>query len=361
MTQQKSIGIYLTSMTMGGAERVALNLSSGLVDYGYDVDLVLVNATGSLLDDVPEEVSIVDLAAGRVLKSVRPLQGYLSNREPDVLYSMMTEPNLIAIAAQRLANAGSRLVISEHNMLSRSAETTKDQIIHAGAWALYPLADEVVAVSKGVRDDLVANTRLDTNSISVIYNPVDIEWIHGLATKPVDHRWIMDESLKVVIAGGRHEPQKGFDTLLNAFSRLERNDVRLILFGTGPETESLEGLAQSAGIADQVDFVGFVENPYKLMAHADLFVLSSEYEGFGLVLIEALACGCPIVSTDCESGPREILKNGLYGELVPVGDSGALSEMMSSTLARTHDSNRLKRRADHFNIEAAISQYNSIF
>jgi glycosyltransferase involved in cell wall biosynthesis len=361
MVEEKSIGIYLTSMTMGGAERVALNLCKGLTDEGYEVDLVLVQATGELLDDVPAEVSVVDLEASRVLASIGSLREYLSSREPDILYSMMTEPNVVSVVAHQIVATTTRLVLSEHNMLSRSSETLKDHLARGAAWLLYPFADSVVAVSEGVRDDLVANTRLEYDDVSRIYNPVDTEWIRERATEPVDHEWLTDESVEVVLAGGRHEPQKGFDTLLDAFSHLDRENVRLVLFGTGPETESLKERARALDIENRVSFPGFVENPYAYMATADLFVLSSEYEGFGLVLIEALACGCPVVSTDCESGPAEILEDGAFEQLVPVGDESALADAITATLDDSVDSDALRERADDFGIGPSVAHYDSLF
>lgn len=348
-------------MTMGGAERVALSLCSGLADRGYDVDLVLVNATGKLLEEVPSNVSIVDLDAGRVAKSLMPLRDYLSSQQPDVLYSMMTEPNIIAILAHRMASVKTKLVISEHNMLSRSAESLKDRLVKFGAWGLYSLADEVVAVSEGVRRDLAEHTRLSSDDITLIYNPVDIESIQGRAEEPVNHEWFTDDEIDVVLSGGRHEPQKGFDTLLDAFNRIKRSDVRLVLFGTGPETESLKQQATALGIDDRVWFPGFVENPYKYMANADVFVLSSEYEGFGLVLIEALACGCPVVSTDCESGPAEILENGKYGPLVPVGDDEELSNSIKSILNHPVEQTALREASLGYSIDVAIQQYGAVF
>jgi glycosyltransferase involved in cell wall biosynthesis len=361
MAAAKSIGIYLTSMTMGGAERVARNLCKGLVDRGYEVDLVLVEATGELLHDVPDAVSVIDLNASRVLRSFRPLREYLSMYDPDILYSMMTEPNVVAVLAHRLAMTDSRLVVSEHNMLSRSSESLKDQLARAGTWALYPLADDVVAVSEGVHDDLVATTRLEPADISMIYNPVDVKSIREQATEPVDHEWITDDSLDVILAGGRHESQKGFDTLLGAFSRIDEEDVRLVLFGTGPETGSLQAQTEALGIDNRVSFPGFVENPFAYMASADVFVLSSKYEGFGLVLIEALACGCPVVSTDCESGPAEILEDGTYGPLVPVGAASTLADAITATLEDPLESDTLRGRAEDFDIESSVAQYDSLF
>ena len=361
MSEEKSIGIYLTSMTMGGAERVALNLCTGLVDNGYDVDLVLVEATGKLLNDVPTSVSVISLEANRVAKSLLPLRKYLSSEEPDVLYSMMTEPNVLALIAKQLAPIRSRLVISEHNMLSNSSGRIKDQFVKKCAWGLYPLADKVVAVSEGVKNDLIENTRLERNEVTKIYNSVAVDFIRKQAAEQVDDDWLIDDSLDVVLAGGRHEPQKRFDTLLDAFARLNQNNRRLILFGSGPETEPLKSQAESLGIEDRVCFLGFVENPFKYMKAADVFVLSSEYEGFGLVLIEALACGCPVVSTDCESGPAEILEAGTYGRLVPVGDEDALADAITATLNSPINSTLLQNRANDFGIEPSIARYDSLF
>lgn len=361
MGEPRSIGIYLTSMTIGGAERVALDLSSGLSNRGYDVDLVLMDASGDLLNEVPDDVSVVDLNANRVATSLLPLRQYLNSREPDILYSMMTEPNLIAIAASRLTTSDTRLVISEHNMLSQSSESIKDRLIACGAWASYPLADHAVAVSKGVRQDLVAQTRLRADSISTIYNPVRIDSIREKGTEPVNHEWLADETIEVVLSGGRHEPQKGFDTLLDAFARLERDNVRLILFGKGPETEALKERAKTQGIDDRISFPGFIDNPYSYMSNADAFVLSSEYEGFGLVLIEAMACRCPVVSTDCESGPSEILEKGTHGPLTPVGDGDALAFAIKKVLEKQHKPDTLYQRASEFNVDVAIDEYDELF
>jgi len=361
MADQSSIAIYLTSMTIGGAERVALNLSTGLSDYGYDVDIVLVEATGDLLEEIPEEVSVIDLDASRVATSFLPLRRYLKSREPEILYSMMTEPNLIAIAAHQLTRTDTRLVISEHNMLSHSVSSIKDRAITLAAWATYPFADHAVAVSKGVQSELLAKTRLEEGSTSLIYNPVRVEYIREKASEPVNHEWFVDDSIDVVLAGGRHEPQKGFDTLLEAFAQIERDNTRLVIFGRGPKTEELKCQAANLGICDRIHFAGFVENPYSYMATADVFVLSSEHEGFGLVLIEAMACGCPVVSTNCESGPAEILDEGKYGLLTTVGNSALMSKAISETIDNPIRSDVLKRRAEKFDVHNSLKEYVDMF
>ncbi len=348
-------------MSVGGAERVALNLCKGFVNCGYDVDLVLVEATGDLLSEVPEDVSIIDLKSSRVLTSLPPLRRYLSSQQPDVLYSMMTEPNVAAIAAHYFTKADTKLIISEHNTLSISAESIKDQLIMRIAANVYPIADHVVAVSEGVRRDLYANTRLTSGTVSMIYNPIDVDAIRRQAVDQNEHKWLIDDSYHVVLSGGRHETQKGFDTLLKSFARFEQDNLRLILFGKGPETESLKNRTAALGIEDRVHFPGFVKNPYSYMAAADVFVLSSKYEGFGLVLLEAMACGCPVVSTDCKSGPAEILEDGKYGPLVSVDDDAALAAATKEVLRDPINSEMLQARVDDFHIDTVISQYELLF
>lgn len=361
MTAERTIAVCLTSMHVGGAQRVALNLCAGLVSKGHDVDLVLVTAEGDLLQELPEEVSSVNLNADRVASSLLPLQRYLRSREPDVLYTMMTEVNVVAIVAHRLSRASTRLVISEHNMPTNSVQTMKDKALLRAAGLIYPLADHTVTVSQGVYDDLLKVSRLLPEQTSVIYNPVDIEGIRRQAAKPVTHEWLLDENLDVVMSAGRHTPQKGFDTLLEAFAMLDSLNARLVLLGEGPETSSLEERAADLGIGDRVDFTGFVDSPFRYMAAADIFVLPSWYEGFGMVLIEAMACGCPIVSTDCPSGPAEILDEGTYGSLVPIQVPGEMADAISSVLASPPNPRIIMDRADDFAVDTIVSEYEQVF
>jgi len=354
------VSIFLTSMRVGGAQRIALNLCTGLTKKGYDVDLLLVEAHGDLLKELPGQVSVVNLGGSRVATSIVALRQYLRERTPDVLYSMMIEVNIAAVIAHQLAGADTRLVISEHNTPTISAEGMKDQLALRLAALTYPRADHTVTVSKGVRSDLLDVVDVSERNITVIYNPIDVERIRKQATEPVEHKWFTDPSTSVVMSAGRHAPQKGFDILLRAFSYLEGSNARLVLLGEGNETESLRTLATQLGIEDQVDFLGFVDNPFKYMASADVFVLSSWYEGFGNVLIEAMATGCPVVSTDCPSGPNEILKDGAYGPLVPVKDATALSHAIEDVLADPIDESVLASRADDFSIDTIVERYENV-
>ncbi len=348
-------------MQLGGIQRVALNLSSGLVEAGYTVDVVLVNAKGELIDELPAEVCIVDFQCDRVARSILPLRQYIRTKNPDVIYSMMTEINLVTIAAHAFARNECRIIISEHNMLTKSTTSLKDRAIVAGAALAYPFADHAVAVSQGVFNDLLNVTRLNKSNITRIYNPTNVDEIRQKATEPIDHRWLSDESCDVVISAGRHVQQKGFDTLINAFARADFKNTKLILLGKGNETGNLRELTKSLGINSDVDFPGFVENPYNYISQSDVFVLSSEYEGFGMVLVEAMACGCPVVSTDCPSGPAEILDGGTYGHLFPVGDIGEMTNAMDSMLKSPIEKATLVDRANDFSVQSVVKEYESVF
>lgn len=357
----KTVAIYLTSMALGGAQRIARNLCAGLVDKGYAVDVVLVGAHGELLNDLPEKASVIDLNTSRVVTSTLPLTRYLRRQQPDVLYSMMTECNVVATISHKLARTDTCLVVSEHNTPTASASTWKDRFVLRLVPHTYPHADHIVTVSEGVRDDL--RTLLDHSpvDISVVYNPIAVEEIRTQAQEPLDHPWFQDDEIDVVLSAGRHAPQKGFDTLLRAFDQCADEQARLVLLGQGPETESLKSLAVELGLSERVKFTGFVENPFKYMANADVFVLSSWYEGFGNVLIEAMATGCPVVSTDCPSGPHEILEGGTYGLLVPIQDPVRMAEAIDATLSDRPEHTILTARADEFSIPRITEQYTEIF
>lgn len=356
-----SIAVFTNTLHTGGVERVAVDLCQGFVDHNYSVDLVLADASGDLLTELPDEVNIIDLGADRVLQSILPLRRYISSREPKILYSMMTGPNLISIAAGQSVQSQTKIIISEHNMMFKTNNSVKDQMIAFATWSCYPLANHVVAVSEGVSESVYNRTRLSKDKISTIYNPVQVELIKKKGAEPINHNWFNNDDIDVVLSGGRHESQKGFDTLLESFRILSEDNHRLVIFGTGSETKKLELFAEELGISDRVLFTGFVENPYQYMSAADVFVLSSRYEGFGLVLVEAMACGCPVVSTNCNSGPSEILKNGKYGLLVPVGDTKSLAQAIEYALKNPLDSDILIQRAFDFSEKNIIDNYNMLF
>jgi len=356
----KRLAIYLPSMRYGGAERAMLNLARGVAERGYAVDLVLAQAEGPYLAEVPERVRLIDLKASRVLKSLPALVRYLRRERPAAMLATWEHANIIALWARRLAGMPGQLVINEQNTISsstRQASRRHGWLLPTLARRFYPWADGIVAVSNGVADDLARVTGTPRECIDVIYNPIITPEIEAKAHAPLDHPWFMPGQPPVVLAAGRLRPQKDFPTLIRAFAQVRAEQpARLVILGDGPERPALAGLVQQLGLQQDVSLPGFTGNPYAYMARAALFVLSSRWEGLPTVLVEALYCGAPVVSTDCPSGPPEILAEGRHGQLVPVGDAAALARAIGAALAC--DAKRPPRESWRpFEMETMVSQY----
>jgi len=330
------IAFFLPSVRGGGAQRVIVNLVQGITERGLPVDLVLTAAEGAFLDQLPPAVRLVDLRAGRLFRSLVPLTRYLRRERPRALISSMSHANLIALWAARLARRATPVVVTVHNTLS---ETT----MAAGLGphllrTFYPWASWVVAVSRGAADDLARTSGLPLDRVRVVYNPVITPAIMALARQAPDHPWFAPGEPPVILGVGRLTRQKDFPTLIRAFAELRRRRPgRLIILGEGEDRSGLEALAGELGVANDVALPGFRENAMAYMAGSAIFVLSSAWEGLPTVLIEALAAGARVVSTDCPSGPREILQGGRLGALVPVGDVPALTGAMIDALDRPAD------------------------
>lgn len=334
---QKRLAIFISALRLGGAQRSMLKLAQGLVERGYAVDLVLARSEGPFLAEVPASVRVVDLRATRVLTSLVGLVRYLRQERPDVMLSALNYVNIVALWAKRLARVSTRVVVSERNTLSQGSQHASSRRYKLMPWLVkrfYPWADGIVAVSKGVADDLVQLTDIPRDRIHVIYNPIVTPQLWEQAQVAIEHPWFGPDQPAVILAVGRLKPQKDFPTLIRAFARVRQtHPARLLILGEGVERPSLEALVRQLGLEQNVSLPGFVPNPYPYMVRASLFVLSSAYEGLPGVLIEALACGVPLIATDCPSGPREILANGKYGQLVPVGDEVTLAHTIELVLA----------------------------
>ncbi len=354
------ISIFLPSLRGGGAERVMLYLIRGFAERDYDVDLVLAKREGPYLGQVPENVNVVDLQARRVLTSLPALVRYLRRARPAALLSAMDHSNIVALWAQRLARVRARVVVSVHNTLSMGVKHSNGRgrlIPYIARWC-YGWADGVVAVSRGVADDLSNTIGLPRERIRVIYNPVVVPELFELAKEPVDHPWFLAGEPPVVLSAGRLNAQKDYPTLLRAFSLVIRGrPVRLVILGEGEERAGLEAMVRDLGLEDVVSLPGFAKNPYAYMSRATVFVLSSTWEGFGNVLVEAMAVGTPVVATDCPNGPAEILENGKYGRLVPVGNAEALAEGILAALDGSTNSEVLRHRAKEFSYDDIADQY----
>lgn len=357
------IAIFLRGLYGGGTERVMLNLARGFIDRNLKVDLVLARAEGPYLAQVPSGVRVVDLKAQWMPSSLPKLVRYLRQEHPKNLLTALHYPCELALWAKRLSGVSTRVVVSEHNNLSQEAQRiaqTSVRFTPLAARLFYPWADDIVAVSQGVAEDLANVTGLPLERIQVIYNPIIIPELFAQAKELADHPWFKPGEPPVILGVGRLYPQKDFPTLIRAFAEIRQvRSARLMILGDGPEEAELKALVSELGLEKEVAMLGFVQNPYAYMAQAKVFALSSAWEGFGNVLVEAMAVGTPVVSTNCESGPAEILANGKYGLLTPVGDSKAMAEAILSVLsgnAKHLDPSWL----DQFSLEACIQKYLSV-
>lgn len=307
-----------------------MNLAHGMVDRGHAVDLVLVKAEGAYLSELSRHVRLIDLKSDRTVTALPRLVTYLRKERPGALLATPGHANIIALWAGKLAGVKTRIVVREAITPSRSeayhAKRRKTRIISCLTRWSYPLADGIVAVSEGVAEDLSNTYGIRKEKIRTIYNPVVTPDIFTKALAPVPHPWLAEGSPPVIMAAGRMNRQKDHATLMHAFALVrQQHCARLMILGEGAERPRLEALAREMGIESDVSFPGFATNPFAYMARARVFVLSSTFEGLPNVLIQALALGTPVVSTDCPSGPWEILQGGRFGLLVPVADSSAMA------------------------------------
>lgn len=391
-----TIAVYLPNLDGGGAEKIALTLATGLVERGYTVDLVLASKRGPYLACVPSSLRIVELdqvkpmsgwltvirafrfdaalaLRARIwqkhsvpkLRALAPLARYLTRDQPAVLMTNMWPGNLLGILARRLAGAKCRLITVEHGTFSQAVNywphTQRQPAFYTLIAQLYEGANARVAVSDSVADDLAATTGLRRESIQTIYNPVvDGDMMAGKNKRP-NHRFFEPGEPPVILAVGRLHPVKDFSTLIDAFIRVRsRHNARLIILGEGDERLALTERIAASGFEADVDMPGWVDNPLPYMTHANVLALTSRYEGLGNVLIEAMACGCPVVATDCPGGPREILAGGRYGPLVPVGDVQALADAIVTTLNMPIEEQILKHRAKDFSVDRSIDNYDGL-
>lgn len=357
------ISIFLPSLVGGGAERVMVTLANAFSARGFNVDLVLAKATGAYLRDVAPSVRVVDLQAGRVLKALVPLALYMRRERPMAMLSAMAHANVVALLACKLAQVPLRLVVSERTTISAAYSVAKglvERINFALVPMLYRAADGICTVSQAASDDLAAFCGLPLQRVETIYNPFDLVRITDKAAEPLDHSWFAAGQLPVLLAIGRLTEAKDYPTLIRAFAKLrQQRKARLVILGEGELRPALQALLASLSLGeDAVQMPGFVPNPYAWLARCRLFVLSSRWEGLPGVLIEAMACGVPVVSTNCLSGPDEILEGGRWGRMVPVGDVDALARAMAAMLDMpSSERPDVRLRAADFEQDRAVDAY----
>jgi glycosyltransferase involved in cell wall biosynthesis len=355
------IALFMPSLEGGGAERMMVHLANAFVKRGVQVDLVLVRAVGAYQDEVDDQVRVIDLQASRILTAFPKLTRYLRTHRPEAMLSTLTFANVVATWACRWVRHAPRLVLREANTVSAISGPSsglKNRLIPYLIHWFYLWADRVVAVSEAARDDLIRTTGVPADLVTTIYNPVVTDELLEKAQEPLDQPWFAEDAPPVILGVGRLEPQKDFETLIRAFHQVQsEQEARLVILGKGSERATLERLVQSLGMDNSVQMPGFVDNPFQYMARAEVFVLSSRFEGLPGVLIQAMATGCPVVSTDCPSGPREILEDGRWGALIPVGDEEALATAILGAIDSLHCSDELRGRAQAFSASQAVDQY----
>jgi glycosyltransferase involved in cell wall biosynthesis len=400
MKEKKRIALFLKSLEGGGMVTSMLRLARGIAERGHSVDvLVAAKPEEAIWEAAPDNATTVclprnALARLRLWQALRsykrygsenhkkpfiPIKmpraprylpavtDYMKRARPDGMIVAGTGYNLTALWARRLSGVQMPIVISERNSLQAEISLHENK----GDWLwqhapqlvaqAYPEADAIVANSYGVAMDLAETTGLPTSSMTTIFNPVVNAALQEKSRAPVDHPWFAPGMPPVILGAGRMHPQKDLQMLVKAFAKVrETREARLVILGEDAKhgvREELLTLAAALGVSDDLDLPGFVENPFAFMAKAGVFALSSRYEGCPNVLIEALACGCPVVSTRCPHGPDEILRDGEFGALVNVGDHAAMARALGASLDQSHDKRRLMERASDFGFDRAVDSY----
>ena len=402
VTEKRRLAFYMHHLRGGGVSKMRLIIAGALANRGHEVDLVVCESGGNLSGQEPENVHMVHLEPSSWARArlyalfgdpggLPPLAGfalgprtnsatlpylpdlarYLRERQPDVLYVATTFMAVEAAIALRRVKGPTKFVVSEH------IHFTPDHPVVSGwnAWYIRPLlhrtysrADAVLAISEGVADEVARRSGFPRERIQTITNPTVTPQVEEKAREPLDHPWFQPGQPPVVLGVGRLSRSKDFATLVRAFAQVRQSrPLRLVILGdakterkTAKRISDLMELATELGVAEEVDLPGFVTNPYQYMARAAVYVLSSHYEGLPNGLIEAIACGCPVVSTDTPSGPFEILEGGKYGPLVPIGDVDAMAHAIEKVLDQPPDREWMRRRAADFSVDVATDRYEAL-
>lgn len=363
------IAIYLSDLMGGGTEWFALRLARGLSAEGLKPVFVVIRKEGDLLPTVAKEFDIFSLDGHEynlknLIRAVPALVRFLKKHRPRILVCNLPLVNITAGVAVLIARTKTRLMFVEHMIVSQTLIKRSwggRFLTKLGLRFIYPMADMVVAVSNAAANDLATLTNIPEQEIKVIYNPIIPDDLPALCQETPDHPWLQNHSVPVIFSIGRLLPVKNFDVLIRAFNEAKKHKpLKLIIIGEGDERPRLQELVRSLNLEDCVDLAGFKDNVFSYLTAADLFILPSSTEAFGNVIAEALACGIPVVSTDC-GGVREVLGNGEYGDLVPVGNAEQMSSAILRNLSKEHDRLKLKEQGMRFSTRSCVHKYKEIF
>jgi glycosyltransferase involved in cell wall biosynthesis len=352
------IALFLPSLAGGGAERVFVQLANEFARLGLRIDLVLASAQGPYIGEMAATVRLVDLGAGGVMAALPKLVRYLRRERPAVMMSALDHANVIAVIASRLAGTGTRCVVSMRSVASAVFDgegTFRSWIVLQLMKRAYPMADAIIANSQVAAADLARLLR-GSGKLTTIYNPLNLEWIEKLSGEPIDHPW-SHPAIPLVVSVGSLTVLKDYPTLVRAFALVRRRrDCRLVILGEGPERAKIEAVIRESGVSESVALPGFVPNPFAWLRRARVFVSSSLTEGCPNALMQALACGTRVVSTDCVGGSAEILQQGKWGRLVPTGDHAAMAEAIDAALDANGEPD-VRHRAQDFAHDRIAREY----
>lgn len=329
----------MASFEAGGAERNAIILANYLAQQGYQMQFWVRRAEGALAPEIDPRIAVRTIATHARLRSIGDYVRLLREERPDaLLITAAMLDGFVPILAKLVARVPTRLAVHNNSYWTRAlqqeARFSRNRLLAIyGSRLLYPRADAILSVSRGVAIDVARVLKIPVERIHVVYNPTITPELLQKAREPVEHPWFAANQPPTILAVGRLEYPKGFDVLIRAFAIVRQQlEARLVILGKGSQRSQLLELAKQLGVHEHIDLPGFDPNPFRYMSRAGVFVLSSRFEGLPNVLIQALACGCPVVSTNCPSGPDEILDGGKYGELVPVENAEALAQAIVRAL-----------------------------
>lgn len=353
------ISIFIPSVNGGGAERAMLVFGDQLIKRGFSVELVVASLEGALRDRIPPGVEVVNLNQPRMLRALPKLTQYLIKRKPCALFSTITHANIAASCAARCTGFQNPLIVRQSNAPISECKTTLASrvairlIPHA-----YRLAQGIIAVSQGVKDELLILQPSLESRIQVIPTPVLTDEIRAMGEEMPSHPWFADSRVPVIVSAGRLKKHKGMLDLVRAFARVRRRtQARLLILGEGSDRARIEAEVEKLGISEDVALPGYMYNPFSSMNRAALFVLASHYEGLPNVLIQAMAFGTPVVSTDCKSGPSEILEDGKLGRMVRVGALDDLARAIEESLSLPRREDARQSVWERFGAASATSRY----
>jgi glycosyltransferase involved in cell wall biosynthesis len=353
---------FCPTLADGGADRVVLTLLRHLDRRAITPTLVLMRREGALVPEIPPDVRVLSLDVPRLAVAAPALARMIRQLDPDVVFSTHGGPNVIVAIAHALAGTRARLVLSERSALVRGDRGRVRRVLEVPAKRLaYRRASLVTAVSEGVAAQLVSLVKVADDKVRVVYNPIVDATLDDLARQPVEHPWF-HESVPILLAVGRLVDVKDYPTLLDAFAIIRaRHAARLVILGDGPLRSLLEQRAAELGVDRDVCFLGFDSNPFRFMARATVLMHASKAEGLPGALIQAMACGVPVVATDCDFGPREVIRSGHDGFLVPVGNASQLASRVADLLVDRAMAGRIAREArasaQRYTVPASLARY----